>query len=569
MPTIPSSRSNQVRRQAFSSGGFNAKVPTAPSRMNELQVVADTVNNLGAIALKEEQKAEAIELDAFESALRDEKNRQLHDKDNGFYNQRGKNSLDNFKNYDDGYGSFIEERLGAIGNQSLKEKASLIAQKYKGSFNKDLNVHTAREMERYDDEQTQANISSVVNDAVLNYDAPVNQSLMKVEAYISGEKTPDGKQLIKPGYAQRKGMSREEEQQALTKAYSAIHEGRIMRAIENGDNLLARDMYEALKAKDARKGKGSPKELSAESISKLDRIVRGVAVKGESEAIVSKLNPELDYNASLEAIRNDPRAKDTEVRDAAIQRYKLRFQEEKVAKNFAENAYFQKLGDKLMTDPANFNLTPEDMSKLSFSQQRQLMAAKSEALRASQGHTKKSDIAEYDRLMSLSSSELAKEKVFLNGKLSHSDKVKFIDLQRDERKHQSAQTMNNFLKDMLVDIDDQEEESFIRGEFEKQLNQYPKDEQGKTKTWSEIRNSLFMDMDRAWPRFNQPSWKVKMRGEKGLKPVDRPAAVNPEAKYLEQPRIFNGKRAVWQEGEGEGTMFFDAEGNLIGTLQRK
>lgn len=516
MPSIARS-TRQVKETATAFGGNNTRGPQLSSITPALNHAVGVVNQIGNQAIKWQEEADNTELTAFKTKLRNQQNKALHDKDNGFTHVKGKNAAESYGDYKDGYDKFVSTELGNLSSR-LQDKAHLIGESHKVDLDNQLNVHTGREMENHADGVFKSGLESLKTNAVDNASVAPH----KIRASI------DEQNALVDTFAARKGLGAEEVKALKVNTASDVHTTVIAQMLNNGQDLAAKDYL---------KGVSDRGEISGLDAPKVSRMLRSSSIKGQSQRILGDVDPKLGYQESIAAIKSDPRSKDAEVQDAAVQRFKLSFQEEKTAKTYAENKYFQGLGDELMSDPENFELTSEDNAKLSFAQQKQLMATKSQMLNSKRGGKDKSDMVEYNRLMNLTSQELQGEKLALNGKLSYAHKQEFIDLQADGNKHKASQSMNSYVTKLVESADaedDYEENQYIRAMFDRKLNTYPKDQQGKSETWNKINDEILLDVDVNWTPFSTPLWKARMKGKKILGPEDKPhKSVPKSAKFMD------------------------------------
>ena len=548
----------QVLTQSRSFGGVSTQAPTSPGMGPALAQAGQVINKIGALGQKWQDEADATELSAFQTRLRNKQNEAIHNKDNGFSTIRGKNTAEAYGQYKDDYDKYVSDEVGGL-SERLRSKAGLIGEKYKVDIDNQLNSHTGREMEAHADGVFKSSVQSLKDHAVLN----AYETKGRIGSVIAEQKA-----LIE-GYAARKGLSPEQVKAASVDAASDIHKGVIQQFLNQGDDLLAKDYLNAA----TKRG-----EISGDDAPGITRMLRASSIKGESQRIVGDVSEEtyktgakagepLNYKDSIEAIKNDPKSKDPEIKDAAVERFKLGFQEEKVDKTFAENKYFQDLGDEMMKSPETFELKTTDYDKMSFSQAKQLMAAKSQILNESRGGKDSIDWKEYDRLISLTPQELAKERIYDNKGLNNAKKNELLNLKKDNKKHVAVQSLNGFVSKM-VDSEDADEQQFIRTMFENQLNAYPKDQQQKLETWQKIQDTIFLDMDKKWSPFDTPLWEVRMKGFKGSLPSSRPRNIPDDAVFID--KVIQGRRVTgYQQGSGAGSKIYDIKGNHAFNLDAK
>lgn len=374
MPSIPLTN-KQVRERAFSSSGFQVTPKTVGDLSGTLKAAQGLVGEADKIyqekqrrdaakqklIQQERDKAERIELDAFETKARDLRNRMTHDRQGGFLTLRGKNTTKSVDTYNEQFDSHLQGMIDELGNDSLKSKAALIRDKYKSEFNKTINEHTFKEMERYDDEQTEANLASLKQDAVLNYQtAAPAAAVQRAKQLISGVKDEKGN-VIQAGYAQRKGMSRAEEKSMLLGATTEIHSGVINQLLNNKQEKEAKLYLEKVK---------KMKEIDADTIIKLEEALNVAEVENASIRVVDGIMGRIESGELTEAqakaqIRQQFGTDKADERDESIRRLDARMEEYKdiQAQNRAEKL------EKLKTQIDQYNsldqIPPSEKAQMS------------------------------------------------------------------------------------------------------------------------------------------------------------------------------------------------------------
>jgi len=422
MPRIPTS-GRQVEQQALRTGGFNTRAPVTDFS-STLGALADVASTVGRIEDQERAKVEASELDAFESKLRDEKNRALHDKEVGFLNKKGKTTLENFKGYQENYKKFADEGLKGLGSESLRNKAQRLVSRYNSDVDRSLNNHTSVEMQRHDDSQTQANLNSVTNDAVLNYKdkSIASNSIAKAKEYISGAVDGNGN-VLKVGYAQRKGMSKAEEKEMLLDASTRIHSGIIQQALNNNEDLLAKDYFDQAKKR---------KEINAKAVTQIDGIINAHHIKGESQRQTDTI---ISEDKSLSDSLADARSiKDPELRDATVRRVRDRWNE----KDFIRKDETFRRGNDLKEQIDQFGTMDHvpEAEKMGLTKKKRKLIEEYSSLMSRGVEPKTDPIAKQDLFLMASTPEtrdkfLKTDLTDYITRLSRSDYNKFLDMRRD------------------------------------------------------------------------------------------------------------------------------------------
>jgi len=537
----------QVREQAMSYGQSSTKAARTADMGPALQQASQIINQVSGIANKWQKDSDDVEMAAFGNKLRDAQNKAMHDKDTGFSKVRGKTTAESYLNYKEGYDKFVADEIGGL-SERLRERATILGDRHKIDLDNQLNSHIGREMEAHDDAVFKASMESFKANAIAN----MSISPSKVMESISAQNGEIEK------YAKRKGYDTKRTDMLKLEAASNVHSSAIQQMLNQGNDLLAKQYYER-QIKDG--------QISGKDAPGLSRMLRSSSIKGSSQRIVGDIGQKtvkgeggeerpLNYTESIAAIKADPRSKDPEVRDASIQRYKLEFQEAKVAKTFAENEYFQNLGDKMMADPQNFDLTAKDRANLSFAQQRQLVSAKSQILQEQMGGKSVVDWKEYDRLINLSPQDLAKEKIYDNKGLNNAKKNELLNAKKDNKAHTSLQSVGSYISKLVKSVgpDTFEEESYIRNLFERQLNTYPVDKRDSSDTWSLIQDNILMEMDEDWWGASTPLWKIRKEGLSHSGPDKAPAKSIPKSAVFKDTMIGGVPVAGWVD-ESSGFIY--------------
>ena len=560
MPSIPISR-RQVQERSLTGGTLSSSAPTlAPARIaGGLEQINKTVST--AID-REKAKTTKIKTDGADLQLRKLYNKTLFDPNNGYSSTvKGEQTVKDFDRTQFDYEQSVKQIIKESGGTDIQDRVSQMAERYKIDLDLQMGRHTGREMEKHDTAQTNAVLKEIVDTAILSSDtAPAKIALTKgnVEDIIFGKKDKDGN-IIEPGFATRKGLSKEVANAMVLETTSKLHSGVMSKMLNNGEDLNAKEYMKQVRESG---------QIDAQTATGMDRMIRAASIKGESQRQVQALDPNLSFTESIEKLKTNN--KDPDVRDASVARYKTEFRDTKIAKDFNENQYFQGKGDEVFADPENFELTAEDNAKMSFSQQKQLMGYRSSLINAKRGVSVKTNWEVYGRLLNLSSTDLAKEKIYTYyNDLAPTEIKEFQKLQKDNTKHQAAQSLNSFVTQMVEGADGVEgfeDESSLRNQFSAKLNTYPKELQGREETWNQVMDGLYMRQDKDWSFSTPQTWKVRKDNIKTSGPVNKPSSKVPErAVYVD--KIVNGRRIFgWEDKEGRKV--YDRLGNVIENMTK-
>lgn len=429
MPRIPISQS-QVSQKAFQSSGVSASMPLIGGTPGAAEALGGAVDKTISVFEKIKKDAEDVEAAGFENEIIAEHDRLLHDKDSGFLaTKRGRDTSLDFDKYSGGFNSYVESKLKDVKSEEVKKKAQAIAENYKRSLDRNLNNHTAREMETYDDQQTKSLLAKVSTHAALNY-----QDYTKDSSKIKESLDKQALEIHK--YAQRKGISSEQIQEMKLRASSDLHSSVINQALAEGNDILAKDYY--LEAKNA-------KQLDPETQEKMEKIINASSVKGESQRYTEMI---MSRGVGLgEALDQARKIKDPEVQDEVVRRVRDRWNEEKLVKQETEKAEFDSVVNEFEKYKTIDHLPEEEKMKLSPRKQELLKKASSMVAKGQEPNT---DPMVYQDLMLMASRpELRGEflKKDINEhllELSTPDRKKFLDMQKSIKEGNGSKYDNDF-----------------------------------------------------------------------------------------------------------------------------
>lgn len=421
MPRIPVSQ-RQVRQGVSRLPGSRVSAPLVGTRGRELQALSNTVGQVTTAITgieKAQFDAEEIESDAVAQRMRDEANRSYHDSVSGFKTVKGKDASMSYDTFLSDFDDSIDKEVSTLGSESLKEKARLKVQRIKEGYKRQLDSHVYKELEAYDDNQTTTNLNSLTNDAKLNYlefgvtDSKVNEALADQASIIQK-------------FGERKGYSKEQIGELRLGKSSELHSAVIVQALNNGELLLAKDYYKRAKER---------KEIDGNTVARLDKVMHGSTVKGESQLQATEImSRNLGLKGSLDAARD---IKDPEVQDATVRRIKTRLNEEKLVRQENEKASFQSIINEMEATKQIDHLPQEELDALPEKKKKVMNKLMSYI---SKGHQPPTDPLVYSDL-SVISSDPSLEAKFLETdindfahKLSTSDRHRFLAKQEALRK---------------------------------------------------------------------------------------------------------------------------------------
>lgn len=484
MPRIPTSR-RQVQERAVNPGSVSARGPQA-AQTNLAAQTGQLVGQVGEFVQRERNKAMDTQLKEMELEFIAERDRALVQGEEGFLNKRGKNTSLMYNDYNKGFSKFVDERVGSLSDPELRERANLLAQRYKQNFTTTLDKHTAGEMERHYDQVTKDAIEGITQSAVINYKSniqlndmgKVNQDLENLRSQVST-------------YADNKGMTEEQKASMSMQAESNFHTNIVKAAIQNGDDLVARDYY--LKQKE--KGK-----ISGEQALGLERLIDEAVLLGESQDITGQIiSQNLGMQESLD-LAKDMAGEDPKLYDAVRKRVKNRLAERETIRQKNKSQLFQmySVGLEQSRTLDDVKKTPGWLSL----DQRHRQALEAREAQLAKGQEPTTDQKTLYRLKLLASAPNTKQKfmredlMLYRSKLSDADFQKIVNLQADlieggEKGQKAyrgmiskAQIQKDLLKDMSLDDDEQ---IAFRARLDEELEQWSMDNDGKTPSNTDIR----------------------------------------------------------------------------------
>ena len=436
MPQIPLSR-RQVQRQAISGQGFATERPLVEDRTAELRAVSQAFGQIENVINKQIAEAEDIEISAFKTRLRQKQNDLLHNKDTGFYKVAGKDTTTQQDNYNKDFSLYVDEQIKGLGNDRLRQRAQVIADGYKVDVDRQLNTHTMREMDKYDTAQFKTNLDSLRENAALNY-KDYTASVPKIQKSLAEQRAEIER------YGARKGMSRKMIDSMINDQSSALHYEVITGALNNGEDLLARDYYAAAKERN---------EIDGDTSQKLDKLVQASSVKGES---IRQTNLIFGESRSLGEMLEEARAiKDPDVMTATVQRVKNRYNEHKLITKEKVFQDAQNIKEQLDQYSTMDHIPPSQLGQLK--KEKRLLIERYAALMA-KGERPNTDPLVKNKLMTMASTPELRSQFMQTDltdyitKLSPSDYNSFLSMRKSIQEGSSKHDVEygKFLSDTAV-----------------------------------------------------------------------------------------------------------------------
>ena len=515
MPRIPTSNERQVKEQISQGKGFQSRLGDTTRRVNLAANTAGAVAQVGKIIEREQIKAEETQATEYKLKLRNKKIELTHDKDKGFFKERGKNAALNEKTYSEEFKKYgdstMEEYAGA--SDRLKAKLSLINQGFQTDLKAQYSSHTARQNEIYETEMFSAEMESLHSEAVLD-NSKIGSAIEQQRNLIYGRKDKNGKPLmangvpVQPGIAAQKGFSKEKADQMFLKSTTSLHTDVLVKMMDNGQDKLANDYFQvALKNN----------EISGEAAAGLEKALKQSSLTGESQRISEDIIVE---GLGLEASKAKARETidDPALQDLTVKRIDSRIKEMRAEKEFNDRKYYEDIGDQVFKDPENFKLTAEMNKNLTFSQQKSLISLQQSMKMESRGVKKTSNMKVYSKIASMSHDDLVKYDLLKHEKdLTPSDLKAFIKAKANANDFTNITNTSKYVTDLIKSQnldDDIELSNSLRQQFETEINRYPQEERQKLETMNKVRNQLMLEMEIPWSFSDEPYYKVKAQGLK-------------------------------------------------------
>ncbi len=473
MPRIPSSK-RQIREQGFVAPRSNIRAPQLGTTGQAVPALAQTAGIIAQGLDRETKRAEDVEFARYKTDLRNELVRSMEDPEAGFRRRKGLDTVNGADVYTADYDTFLETRTAELGSESLRNRASGEVDKFRGDYRRQIDSHTVREMDAYDDRQLPANLQSIQDRASVDYkefgtnDSVVNESLVEQNDLLNA-------------YAERKGLSAQETKNLKLNASSKLHERVTMQALNNNEDLLAKDYYEQAKERG---------ELNGDTVTRLDKIINRANTKGVSQRVAADvMSRGLNYSEGLALAREKGGDISPDVQDEAVRRYKNRWSEVQLGKKYTNQASFDQLG-ALVRETGNVPLGVAG----TLSPKQKGIVDKMAKLKAQGVDVETNPLVESD-LIHMASNPVTRKKFItkdlslLMGELSEEDYTKFSNQQAKLRENSNSldseygrvfsntKVIDNVMKELKITGD--QNKALFSNSVMKQAAQWQMDNQNK------------------------------------------------------------------------------------------
>lgn len=346
MPQVPRLGINQVQ----SAQGPQQRVDTSVNQEAfGLGAARNIAPEIAQFAQKIKNDADQVAAMEAENKLIAYQNKFLYDPKDGMINKKGKDAFNLQNDLDESFSKTNAEIANSLSNPVQKAMFEKAAVSRRADMEVQTNKYMSAQIQQYDDETTQANITAEMNNAMNVYQDPdlLAKSMIRQQDAIVA-------------FGNRHGLSPEVVKGKIDETFSKTHSSVISRMLTNGDDIAAENYYNA--NKDGILGtqkEAVEKELEVGS-------TRGKAMRFTDD-VVSKGMSESQAYAEAAKIENPKVREATEQRISKVFNMKNEAEQER-QKSLVQSAadYFDKRGN--LDDPKFVKIvaamTPENRKAL-------------------------------------------------------------------------------------------------------------------------------------------------------------------------------------------------------------
>lgn len=413
----------QTSREAFGGG----------ESLNQLtQAATKTLGTVESIVQKQRDEAAKVEYNRLYKKAIEAKNAAIHGK-NGYYNYKGRDAADQFKPTKESFSKTLAEIEKDTSNDKVKAMFGDLKNKLEVELDGQMQSHSFREMQEYDNQESAALIEQLKEDAILNYreqvetvDPMTGQKIEKSKIQINLEEQSNAIEDL----GERNGWPEEMIKNKQLEAKSGTHYGIITRMINNSEDKLAKEYFNMAKEKG---------EFTPEDITKLEKVVNTSNIIGESQRFTDDImNRGISQSEALVEAR---KITDPELRDETVRRVKNRYAENKQLEALQQEENYNKVLTTLEQTRTLDGIPKEQLLTMSGTQ---ISALKKREAQLAKGKTTRTNLKTYNDLMTMATTPEMRD-AFLGkvlgehvNDLSESDYKKFVDLQGKLRKNDPA-----------------------------------------------------------------------------------------------------------------------------------
>lgn len=330
MPTVPR-LTNPIQQSALPTSRARAQSDLdAFGGGQASQQFAHATQNLGSQVsqMVQQQRAAADDLASTNAkyALMSEKNRLMYDPKNGAITRKGSDAFGASNEYMPQFDKIASDLQNGLANDRQKAQFAQFRAQMRVDLDGDLMRHTFSESEKFSDETTKSALSTIKDDAVLNYSNPD-----KISNSIDQQKVL----LIKE--ADRKGLPPEWVNLQLKQSASNIHSSVIERMLDNKEYPLAKEYFDRVKG-----------DLTGADSNSTEKAMRTMKAQYEGEnAAMGLMNT---HGVTSTALQKAMGIDDQDVRREAV-----RFIKDNIDIKEMQKTEFEKANFKTASDAAEFS----------------------------------------------------------------------------------------------------------------------------------------------------------------------------------------------------------------------
>lgn len=291
---------------------------------------------MNEFAQKVKDNADHVAVLEAEKRLNDFETNFLYDQKSGAFLKQGKDALGLPKKLNEDYEKLKAEISGSLTNESQQAKFDERAAERKSQLDKSIMRHVSNEIQRYDDNTTQAIIESEHNAAVLNYQDP-----QRIGMSIDKQK----KEFAL--YAERHGLPPEVIRLKSEELESKTHSSIISRMIDNGDDLTAESYLKANK-----------NFITGDYLLKAEQAVEAGSLRGKSQRFVDSVMSK--GMSQSQALSEAAKVENPKLRDAMEQRVQHMYGIKEMALQRDQEKTFEK-ALSIVQKTGDINQVPQSM----------------------------------------------------------------------------------------------------------------------------------------------------------------------------------------------------------------
>jgi len=429
---------------------------------------------------KELEKSRKSKMDELNVNLTGMKNDLLSNPETGYLNTQGENSLNESAKLREDFQKQTDEVLSGLSDEELKKRYSLSRDKTYSQIDLQANRHQSREMTLLENERSVAKVTTLKNDAVLNYNVPSSTG-----GVLGDNKKEINDELRLIG--KKQGKDKAAINNSITAMNGEINSSVLARMIDDKKVGTAKEFLQYTKDKG---------EYTADQLKDAEKMIDGASRDADAYNLVSQVQG-MEYGKAIDQIRTLS-GDDVAKADNAVRRFKAQYSEQETAKKMDQIKYYQGRYDEVMQGKTEgFKLSSVDYLKLDDNQQRALMKLNSDMVKAEMGEPEKkvTDFETWNNaLHSKDFVNIDVAKLYDEGKLSLTDAKAMSKMQKDQGMHKAAQSLSSWQTDLVREAgakDKPEDAASIREQTNAFLNEYPKDKRNDPAVREKIRKMLF------------------------------------------------------------------------------